>query len=163
MEYVSVGSTSQGGNVALPGAPLATPSPSQHDNMVHTPLATLAIGGDDHVSPLSGSSNLDAKAGSAPLKFRSLDSVLRQAPLVGSVDGRLTEVLLASIDGEPSLAEEAVRDHHWKAAMLDELESIRENMTGSMAELPGGHHPIGLKWVFKLKCDEHGEVIKHKA
>jgi hypothetical protein len=26
-----------------------------------------------------------------------------------------------------------------------------------------GHRPIGVKWVFKLKCDEDGEVIKHKA
>jgi hypothetical protein len=32
-----------------------------------------------------------------------------------------------------------------------------------MVELPRGHRPISLKWVFKLKHDEHGEVIKHKA
>jgi hypothetical protein len=29
--------------------------------------------------------------------------------------------------------------------------------------LPDGHHPITLKWVFKLKKDELGAVIKHKA
>ena len=29
--------------------------------------------------------------------------------------------------------------------------------------LPGGHHPITLKWVFKLKKDEQGAMIKHKA
>jgi len=29
--------------------------------------------------------------------------------------------------------------------------------------LLGGHRPITLKWVFKLKKDEQGVVIKHKA
>ena len=29
--------------------------------------------------------------------------------------------------------------------------------------LPDSHHPITLKWVFKLKKDELGMVIKHKA
>jgi hypothetical protein len=29
--------------------------------------------------------------------------------------------------------------------------------------LPDGHHPIALKWVFKLKKDDLGAVIKHKA
>ena len=29
--------------------------------------------------------------------------------------------------------------------------------------LLGGHHPITLKWVFKLNKDELGAVIKHKA
>jgi hypothetical protein len=30
-------------------------------------------------------------------------------------------------------------------------------------ELPKGHRAIGLKWVFKIKKNEHGEVVKHKA
>jgi hypothetical protein len=46
---------------------------------------------------------------------------------------------------------------------IEELESIRENRTWLMVELPRGHRPISLKWVFKLKRDEHVEVIKHKA
>jgi hypothetical protein len=162
MEYVSARSTSQGGDGTRPGAPLVMSDPSQHDDMAHTPLVAPANGGDDHVSQ-SGSLNIDTKAGDAPLKFRTLDSILRQEPLVGSADGHLTEVLLASIDGEPSSSEEAMKDQHWKAAMLEELESIRENKTWSMVELPWGHRPIGLKWVLKLKRDEHGEVIKHKA
>ena len=29
--------------------------------------------------------------------------------------------------------------------------------------LPSSHLPITLKWVFKLKKDELGAVIKHKA
>jgi hypothetical protein len=30
-------------------------------------------------------------------------------------------------------------------------------------KLPAGHKPIGLKWVFKLKKNADGEVVKHKA
>lgn len=29
--------------------------------------------------------------------------------------------------------------------------------------LLAGHKPIGLKWVFKLKKNANGEVVKHKA
>jgi hypothetical protein len=29
--------------------------------------------------------------------------------------------------------------------------------------LPPGHRPISLKWVFKLKKNELGTVVKHKA
>ena len=29
--------------------------------------------------------------------------------------------------------------------------------------MPSGHRAIGLKWVFKLKRNEEGEVGKHKA
>jgi hypothetical protein len=31
-----------------------------------------------------------------------------------------------------------------------------------LVSLPPGHKAIGLKWVFKLKRYEKGEVIKHK-
>ena len=32
-----------------------------------------------------------------------------------------------------------------------------------MSDLPRGHKAIGLKWVFKVKRDAAGEVVKHKA
>jgi hypothetical protein len=47
--------------------------------------------------------------------------------------------------------------------MIDELTSIEENETWSICELPPGHKPIGLKWVYKLKRDADGNVLKHKA
>jgi hypothetical protein len=127
MEYISVGNRSR--DDIQPCVPLFVPTPGQHDVMAHTPPAMPANGGADQVPPPSGSSDIDAETNGAPLKFRTLDSVLRQAPLINSAAGHLTEVLLASIDGEPSLAEEEIKDQHWKAAMLEELESVRENKT----------------------------------
>jgi len=28
---------------------------------------------------------------------------------------------------------------------------------------PAGYRPIGLKWVYKVKRDEHGAIVKYKA
>ena len=47
--------------------------------------------------------------------------------------------------------------------MLEELASIDENRTWTLTDLPVGKRPIGLKWVFKLKKNSSGEVVKHKA
>jgi hypothetical protein len=47
--------------------------------------------------------------------------------------------------------------------MLEELQSIKENKTWSLVTLPKGHRPIGLKWVYKLKHDERGDIVKYKA
>ena len=45
----------------------------------------------------------------------------------------------------------------------EELRSIEENRTWTLTELPQGRRAIGLKWVFKVKKDEHGAVVRHKA
>lgn len=47
--------------------------------------------------------------------------------------------------------------------MQEELQSIEDNATWELSELPTGHKPIGLKWVYKVKKDSHGETIKYKA
>jgi hypothetical protein len=43
------------------------------------------------------------------------------------------------------------------------MDSIEYNHTWELVDLPVGHRPITLKWVFKLKKNEAGEVVKHKA
>jgi hypothetical protein len=47
--------------------------------------------------------------------------------------------------------------------MLEELSSIEQNDTWTLVNLPRGHRAIGLKWVFKIKRDELGAIIKQKA
>ncbi|XP_039128856.1 uncharacterized mitochondrial protein AtMg00810-like [Dioscorea cayenensis subsp. rotundata] len=47
--------------------------------------------------------------------------------------------------------------------MKKELESIEKNNTWILTELPSSQKPIGLKWVYKLKKDSDGHIIKHKA
>jgi hypothetical protein len=47
--------------------------------------------------------------------------------------------------------------------MIEELKSIEENGTWHLTELSSSQRPICLKWVFKLKKDAAGNVVKHKA
>ena len=43
------------------------------------------------------------------------------------------------------------------------MSAIEENSTWRLTTLPPGHRAIGLKWVYKVKKDAQGAVLKHKA
>jgi transposase InsO family protein len=96
------------------------------------------------------------------------DPLLRYRPVLDLIDpgaknpGR-AERLLLTPTGEPSTLVEAEGDEDWRMAMVDELASIEQNSTWTLVDLPAGHRPIGLKWVFKLKRDANGIILKHKA
>lgn len=47
--------------------------------------------------------------------------------------------------------------------MIDELNSIEKNQTWELIQLPDGKKAIDVKWVFKLKSNREGKVVKHKA
>jgi hypothetical protein len=47
--------------------------------------------------------------------------------------------------------------------MQEEIDSVERNQTWELVDLPQGHRAITLKWVYKLKRNEAGEVVKHKA
>ena len=47
--------------------------------------------------------------------------------------------------------------------MLEEMKAIEENETWQLVDPPPGCRPISLKWVYKVKQDELGAIIKHKA
>jgi hypothetical protein len=64
---------------------------------------------------------------------------------------------------EPVGVDEALEEQCWIDAMKNELLSIQENNTWFYTNLLKGHTAIGLKWVFKVKRDAGGNVVKHKA
>jgi hypothetical protein len=66
-------------------------------------------------------------------------------------------------DGELATFDEAKRSQCWIKAMKEGMASIQQNDTWKLVKLPLGHKAIGLKWVFKVKRDEGGAIIKHKA
>jgi hypothetical protein len=47
--------------------------------------------------------------------------------------------------------------------MNSKLQSIQENNTWQLCDLPKGHKAIGLKWVYKVKRDPDDNIIKYKA
>lgn len=99
-----------------------------------------------------------------PIRFRKLDNILGASSPRGLVPRVLGEELHAvSSADEPASFADAERDPSWRKAMLEEMQSIEDNHTWSLADLPHGRRAIGLKWVFKVKRDERGAVAKHKA
>ena len=51
----------------------------------------------------------------------------------------------------------------WQAAMKCEFDSLIENNTWSLVELPKNQKPIACKWVFDVKSNKDGEVERFKA
>ena len=58
---------------------------------------------------------------------------------------------------------EALKNDKWVNAMKEELKLIETNHTWQLMELPKLKRPIAVKWVFKVKRNPAGEVVKHKA
>ena len=48
-------------------------------------------------------------------------------------------------------------------AMNEEMGSLQKNGTYQLVELPKGKRPLKCKWVFKLKKDGNGKLVRYKA
>lgn len=68
-----------------------------------------------------------------------------------------------SAECDPTTFESALKEEKWRKAMDNEIDAIERNDTWELCDLPKGHKTIGVKWVFKTKLKENGEVDKHKA
>lgn len=66
-------------------------------------------------------------------------------------------------DQDPSNYEEAIKEDKWKKAMDLEIQMIEKNQTWCLVDLPKNAKCIGVKWVFKTKLNEKGDIEKHKA
>lgn len=77
-------------------------------------------------------------------------------------DDSLTHFSLFS-DCDPTIFEVAVKEPKWRKAMDAEIAAIERNNTWELCDLTNGQKTIGVKWVYKTKLKENGEVDKHKA
>ncbi|XP_078160840.1 uncharacterized protein LOC144556253 [Carex rostrata] len=64
---------------------------------------------------------------------------------------------------EPKSYSEAIRDPNWRKAIADEIGALELNKTWTIEPLPLGKHPIGCKWVFKIKYLSDGTIERYKA
>lgn len=64
---------------------------------------------------------------------------------------------------DPVSFEEAEKSLKWREAMNEEIRAIERNGTWELTELPKGAKCIGVKWIYKTKLNEVGEVSKYKA
>lgn len=70
------------------------------------------------------------------------------------------------VESEPQRFSEAVscpEASYWKEAVNSEIESIMQNHTWELVDLPPGSKPLGCKWIFKRKLKTDGTIDKYKA
>jgi len=96
------------------------------------------------------------------VRFRNLNEVYQDTVEVELTSDSEVEALLAVME-EPSCYQDAAGDGNWIEAMESEIQSINKNKTWELVKLPAGQKPIGLKWVYKLKKNAEGEIVKYKA
>ncbi|GKA39172.1 zinc finger, CCHC-type containing protein [Tanacetum coccineum] len=53
--------------------------------------------------------------------------------------------------------------HQWKEAITSEIDSILQNHTWELVDLPPGCKPLGYKWIFKKKMKADDIIDKYKA
>ncbi|CAI7808522.1 unnamed protein product [Closterium sp. NIES-54] len=81
-------------------------------------------------------------------------------------DEKMAFCFFTPLPGEPATVEEALggpQKEEWKAAMDAELNSLIENETWELVELPEGRWPISSKWVFKVKSGADGALERFKS
>ncbi|KAI3746288.1 hypothetical protein L6452_08715 [Arctium lappa] len=64
---------------------------------------------------------------------------------------------------EPTRVSEALADPEWVISMQEELNQFDALKVWRLVPKPQGKTIIGTKWVFKIKKDEDGTVIRNKA
>lgn len=64
---------------------------------------------------------------------------------------------------EPKATREALKDEEWRHALEEETDQIIKNNTWTLVSQPYKKIDIGIKWVFRNKVNENGDVIKNKA
>ena len=77
-----------------------------------------------------------------------------------------SEYVLINDEGEPESLKEVLshpEKSQWMKAMHEEMGSLQKNGTYQLVELPKGKRPLKCKWVFKLKKDGNGKLVRYKA
>lgn len=76
------------------------------------------------------------------------------------------DFLTYMIESEPKTYREAVTSSEglqWKEAIKSEIDSILQNHTWELVDLPPGCKPLGYRWIFKRKMKTDGSIEKYKA
>ena len=75
-------------------------------------------------------------------------------------------ILMAEAGDEFQTLKEAMESPdwpEWERAIKSELGQLQEKETWELVDLPDDAVPLNNKWVFVLKRDKEGWVVKHKA
>jgi hypothetical protein len=158
--------SSFGGALASPA--VSIPSQGDSSSPPHTPISagttSNALGSATPDTPpvqwATPPSNASEDSDGAPRRYRTIPNLLDTTEEVLGFE--YSGTCLVAVE-EPRSVEEAMEDGCWRRAMQAEMKAIEENKTWEVCNLPVKHKAIGLKWVFKVKKDPDGNVVKHKA
>jgi len=64
---------------------------------------------------------------------------------------------------DPIIFSKAAKEEKWNEAMNSKIQSIERNNTWELTELPIGAKTIDVKWIYKTKLNEEGNVKKYKT
>nr|GEW46038.1 zinc finger, CCHC-type [Tanacetum cinerariifolium] len=76
------------------------------------------------------------------------------------------DFVLFMVENEPTSYREAVtssEEHQWKEAIKSEIDSILQNHTWELIDLPPSWKSLCYKWIFKKKMKADGTIDKYKA
>ena len=64
---------------------------------------------------------------------------------------------------EPATIVDALEDEFWYCACTEELNQFSRNDVWDLVPRPAHVNVVGIKWIFKNKIDESGNVVRNKA
>ncbi|KAL2498771.1 cysteine-rich RLK (RECEPTOR-like protein kinase) 8 [Abeliophyllum distichum] len=133
--------------------------------LLKLPLLKLTLGNNGSVQNSSTkgkeSSNDDSliREGRVQRPPRSMQDYVSGQDLSDEENVDMAHLALVS-NSDPLTYKEAVKNSKWRQAMDAEIEAIVKNDTWELTELPSGVKTIGVKWIFRTKLNEKGEVDK---
>ncbi|TYK22149.1 Retrovirus-related Pol polyprotein from transposon TNT 1-94 [Cucumis melo var. makuwa] len=131
--------------------------PDEHDEP-----SDIASPPTSPITPQQSTSSSSASSSEGPRGMRSLQDIYDETEELSQSFNNLTLFCLFA-DSEPLNFEEASQNDKWKIAMDEEIKAIKKNDTWELSTLPNGKKAVGVKWVFKIKRNEKGEVERYKA
>jgi hypothetical protein len=137
---------------------------NEDNNMVDNTVENQSESSDDNSVEVQGETcNNDSNA--LPKRARRPPGYLDDF-VTGSEaeqEEQLHNLAIFSSSNDPTTYEEAAKSKIWRKAMDLEMDSIERNNSWELTTLPPGVKTIGVKWIYKTKLNERGEIEKHKA
>lgn len=127
---------------------------------------------DDVFGNSNISSDHDADVDYEPHLNVQPDGVLRKSSRIpkptsfNDFQSYRVDTFSTNIENDPLTVQEAMNSSEaqlWKQAMQSEYNSLLDNNTWELVDLPSDKKAINCKWVFKTKRGADGEIVKHKA
>jgi len=108
----------------------------------------------DHESPIPGRERRNRREPGLMVNYESGE---------GLSDEDILNAMMMVTENDLLSFEEANKSTKWRNTMIKEMESIEKNKTWELVDAPIGVKPIGVKWIFKTKLKENGEIDNFKA